>query len=417
MEWRLLTRRISGGAGAGRFRDRSRPQPRAPYQADLPRARRNGAGARRDDLGRGSSGMDARLLRVLHGDPVRGGPQRVRLGNLCRPQARRRHTVAAWRSHTEAARRSHTEAAWRRHTEAANHDKRGSMQRTDGMKATLADVVAEQKTKLSPGRVFVEAYADEGRDARVEYDTTITDGLSSLRRKPRYPARNMFKIVNLSKDPRRYYWHENPPQPGDPAVTGAALTREAASRFHRSPVPELFHTTAWVQVPPDISDDPETFESFINYRLIIRLATAENHTIIRGAGGLLNLPGIARITSEGPFGSTILAACNGVEQMGGTADGLIINPADYYTFMGGGRLMDDLEQHGVFVVRTRLVDPGTAIVGDFGHGAVLFDAGRSLIRFAEPPPGTFAEPGTALMAEIYERVVVNLPTNFFVVSL
>jgi len=40
-----------------------------------------------------------------------------------------------------------------------------------------------------------------------------------------------------------------------------------------------------------------------------------------------------------------------------------------------------------------------------------------VIRFAEPPQGTFAAPGIALMAEIYERVVVNLPTNFYVVSL
>jgi hypothetical protein len=281
----------------------------------------------------------------------------------------------------------------------------------------MAEVVAEQKTKPSPGRIFLEACAERGLEASVEYDVTITDSLPSLRRKPRYPARNMFKIIDLSKDPRRYYWHENPPRPDDPEVDGAELRREAASRFDRSPIPELYPTTAWVQVPPDLWDDPETFESFINYRLIVRLATAENHTIIRGTGGLLTMPEIARLTSEGPFGSTILAACNGVEQMGGTADGLIINPVDYYTFMGHGRLMDDLEQHGVFVVRTRLVDPGTAIVGDFGHGALLFDAGRSVIRFAEPPPRTFAEPGNALMAEIYERVVINLPTNFFVVSL
>ena len=103
--------------------------------------------------------------------------------------------------------------------------------------------------------------------------------------------------------------------------------------------------------------------------------------------------------------------------MGGTADGLILNPADHYRLLGTGNLIGILEGNGVFVVRTRLVEPGTALVGDFGHGAQLFDAGRSTIRFAEPPPGTFATPGIALMAEIYERVVVNLPTNFFVVSL
>lgn len=291
------------------------------------------------------------------------------------------------------------------------------MQRVEGMKRTMAEVVAERKKEMSPGRMFVEACAAGGLQASVEYNVTITDSLTSSRRKPRYPARNMLKVVDLSRDPRRYYWHESPPEPGDPVVTEADLRREAASRFHRSPIPELLPTTAWVQVPPALWEDAETFESFINYRLIVRLGTAENHTIIRGAGGLLNIPGIARMTSKGPFSSTILAACNEVEQMGGTADGLIVNPVDYYTFMGTSRLMDDVEQNGVFIVRTRLVDPGTAIVGDFGHGAQLFDAGRSLIRFAEPPPGTFAEPGIALMAQIYERVVVNLPTNFFVVSL
>lgn len=285
------------------------------------------------------------------------------------------------------------------------------------IKRTMAEVVAQRKQEMSPGRRFAEACADKGLEAEVEFDVTITDSLTSSRRKPRYPARNMLKVVDLSRDARRFYWHESPPAPDDPEVFEADVRREAASRFHKSPVPDLLPTTAWVQVPPDLWEDPDTFEQFINYRLIVRLATAENNTIIRGPEGLLNLPGIGRMASKGPFVSTILAACNEVEQMGGTADGLIINPVDYYTSMGEGRLMDAVEQNGVFIVRTRLVEPGTAIVGDFGHGALLFDAGRSVIRFAEPPPGTFAEPGITLMAEIYERIVINLPTNFFVVSL
>jgi hypothetical protein len=285
------------------------------------------------------------------------------------------------------------------------------------IKGTMAEVVAARKQQMSPGRIFAEACAADGRQASVEFDVTITDSLTSSRRKPRYPARNMLKVVDLSRDPRRFYWHESPPRPDDPKINFAELRPEVAHHFHASPVPGLLPTTAWVQVPDGLWEDTQTFESFINYRLIIRLGTAENHTIIRGEGGLLNIPGIGRMTSAGPFASTIVAACNEVEQMGATADGLIINPADYYVSMSNGRLMADLEDNGVFIVRTRLVDPGTAIVGDFGHGAQLFDAGRSVIRFAEPPPGTFAEPGISLMAEIYERVVVNLPTNFFVVSL
>jgi hypothetical protein len=103
--------------------------------------------------------------------------------------------------------------------------------------------------------------------------------------------------------------------------------------------------------------------------------------------------------------------------MGGTADGIILNPADYYLFRGQGQLMADLERNGVFIVRTRVIEPGRAIVGDFGHGALLFDSGRSVIRFAEPPAGTFATPGVAVMAEIYERVVISLPANFYVITL
>lgn len=298
------------------------------------------------------------------------------------------------------------------------------MQLTESIKRTMADVVAEQTKERSTGRIFAEACAGQGLDACVEYDITITGSLTSLRRKPRYPARNMFKIVDLSKNPRQYYWHESPPQPDDQKVDGAQMRRELASRFHKSPVPQLLPTTAWVQVPQGLWEDTDAFQSFLDYRLIARLGTAENHTLIRGEGGLLNYPGIRRLRQadlalafRSMAGGTILAACDEAEQMGGTADGLIINPLDFYRFMAAGKLMDDVERNGVFIVRTRLVEPGTAIVGDFGHGAQLFDAGRSVIRFAEPPPGTFAEPGTALMAQIHERVVINLPTNFFVVSL
>jgi len=291
------------------------------------------------------------------------------------------------------------------------------MQQAGELKSTMAEVVAGRKSETLPARMFLTAFGRDGLATRVEYDVTITDSLTSSRRKPRHPARNMLKVVDLSKDPRRHYWHEIPAEPGETAVDGAGVRQEAANRFGMSPVPELLTTTAWVQVPDGLWQDADAFESFINYRLIVRLATAENDTIISAPGGLLGLPHIERLSSAGLFGSTILAACNEVEQRGCTADGLIINPADYYRLLAGGRLIEQVEGNGVFIVRTRLVDQGTAIVGDFGHGAQLFDAGRSVIEFAQAPPGTFAEPGIGLKAEIYERVVVNLPGTFFVVSL
>jgi hypothetical protein len=256
------------------------------------------------------------------------------------------------------------------------------MQQPEGVRSTLAQVVAEQKRFVSPGRVLLDAIAEQGLDASVEFDLTITGALPSLRRKPRYPARNLFTVRDLSREPAA------------------------------SDVPPLHTTSGWVQVPPDLWDDPDAFETFVNYRLIVRLATAENHTLLRAADGLLEQPAIQRRPVGSLLGRAIVAACDELAE----ADGLILNPTDYYDFLGSGTLMAALEQDGLLIVRTRLVDPGTAIIGAFERGALLADAGRSLIRFAEPPPGTFAEPGIGLTAQIYERVQVSRPDRFLVLT-
>lgn len=281
----------------------------------------------------------------------------------------------------------------------------------------LTESIPETAQRPSPGRLFAEAYQRDGLDARVELDYTITDSVGSFRRKRR-PTRYLFKnVVYLSERSRQTYWHESTAEPDEPAVLHGDQRRELANHFHATPIPSLITTTGWVRIPPGLTEDPEAFESFLNARLVFRLGTAENHTLLCAEGGLLTLPQISRLTGAAPFGSSILAACNEVEQMGCTADGLVLNPLDYYRYLEAGRLMQTLEDNGVFIVRTRLVEPGVALVGDFAHGAQLFDAGRSTIQFDEPPPGTFAEPGIALKAEIHERPVVNLPFTFHLVTL
>ncbi len=284
-----------------------------------------------------------------------------------------------------------------------------------------SSTVVTEPTQISAGRQFVEAYQRDGRDARVELDYTITAGLGGTRRKPRRPTRYLLKnVVYLNQQPRQAYWHETAAGPDDPTVEHGEERRELANRFHSSPIPELLPTTAWVQLAPGLVDDPVALEAFLNARLIMRLGTAENHTLLSGEGGLLNMPQIGRLTDIAPFDSGLLAACDAVEQMGCTADGIVMNPVDYYRYLETGRLMQTLDENGVFIVRTRLVAPGSALVGDFGHGAQLFDAGRTSIGFAEPPPGTFVEQDgdtVAVKAEIWERVVLNLPFTFHLVTL
>lgn len=72
------------------------------------------------------------------------------------------------------------------------------MQATDTIKRTIAEVVADRKKEMSPGKQFLQAVLADGEQARVDFDVTITDSLTSSRRKPRYPTRNMLKVVDLS---------------------------------------------------------------------------------------------------------------------------------------------------------------------------------------------------------------------------
>ncbi len=59
----------------------------------------------------------------------------------------------------------------------------------------------------------------------------------------------------------------------------------------------------------------------------------------------------------------------------------------------------------------------TIIVGDYTAAATIFDSGRSVIRFAEAPKGIFPREGLAVCGEIYESLVVHLPTHFYVAAL
>jgi len=278
------------------------------------------------------------------------------------------------------------------------------------------------RSDLSPGQKFAAACAARGTQARVDFQTTITDLFPAFKRRPRIAVRALFKVARATQDPVPY-WFETQPQsaPAVP-VDDIQLRPEAAFEFHFGKT-KLQPTTAWIQIPLPLLDEPDGLAAFIDYRLLVRLCTAENQALARGRGGdrvlgLLQTPGIIRVPALKDPISSLLAACDRVEQMGGSADGILINPADYYRYLvGHGSLLSDLASMGVRFARARMVDAGTCIVGDFTAAATIVDSGRSVICFAEPPPGTFPREGLAVCGEIYEALCVHLPTHFFIVSL
>ena len=81
----------------------------------------------------------------------------------------------------------------------------------------------------------------------------------------------------------------------------------------------LHPVRAWVRIPDGLADDPEAFAEFIDYRLLVRLATAENQALTIGEHGILHHPALTRLPYRGDFLAGVLAACNEIEQNGATA--------------------------------------------------------------------------------------------------
>jgi hypothetical protein len=278
--------------------------------------------------------------------------------------------------------------------------------------ATAALPAAATAT-VSPGAAFAAAFAAHGERTEVTYDYTITDAHKPDRPKPRLTVRRLLKRCR-AEDEVTSFWCERSPLPQQAAaVAESGLRREAAFRPGVDQA-RVYPVRAWLQIPGELTASPEELAAFIDHRLLVRLATAENQALTIGPHGLLHHPGIARLTYAGEFAGAILAACDEIEQVGSTAHALIVNPADYYRrLVGRGSLLADLAEGGTLISRTRMIPPGQALAGDFAEAVRLLDAGRSVIRVAEPPPGTFAGPGLAVCGEVYEGLAVHLPTNLF----
>lgn len=265
---------------------------------------------------------------------------------------------------------------------------------------------------LSPGELFADAFLADPHGAQVRFDYTITDAFQPTRDRPRVTVRNLFKKRPVTGDVVRFWCERRPPAGETATVHEAELRREAAFRSGTARA-GVHPIRAWVQIPEELADDREGLASFVDHRLLVRLATAENQALTCGEHGLLNHPEIAELPYEKDYLTGLLAACDEIEQTGATPHAMIVNPRDYYTQLVGRGVLEDLARNATMISRTRMVQPGCAVVGDFAMAARLLDGGRSSIRVDQPPAGTFATDGPAVCAEVHEGLAVHLPTHFF----
>jgi len=283
------------------------------------------------------------------------------------------------------------------------------------MSAETAPAATSGPTGESPGEAFARAFAADPKGAEVTFDFAITKAHEPTKDRPRTTVRNLLKTRTVGEEPVRF-WTETRPAPGEAELVNESdIRREAAFRFGMAES-RVRPIRTWVQIPDGLADDPAELAAFIDYRLLVRAATAENQALTYD---LLDHPEIARITYSGDgYVHGLLSACDEIEQSGATAHAMIVNPTDYYhRMLGRDDLLAELVAgNGMKVSRNRWVDRGTAIVGDISVAARLLDAQRSVIRVEEPPAGTFARPGVAVCAEVWEGLAVHLPTLFYVVT-
>lgn len=259
--------------------------------------------------------------------------------------------------------------------------------------------------RRSPGEEFALAYARSGPEAVVELRAAISDLFPPAKRRPRFTVRHLLRKAVVGADEVTVFVEraENV-APGDAAPEWEFNVGAEAARVQT--------IRAGVPVPPEILADPAALAAFVDYRLLVRLGTAENDVLLNGTAeirGLLRTPGLRRREpgrAESPA-DALLATAALCEWYGGSADGIVVHPDDWWPLVGEGALLERLAAQGVKVSRTRMVPAGTALVGDFTAAATLLDRRASTIRLD----------GERLVAEIREGLAVHLPGHFVLAAL
>ncbi|MEV5569729.1 family 3 encapsulin nanocompartment shell protein [Spirillospora sp. NPDC052269] len=261
-------------------------------------------------------------------------------------------------------------------------------------------------TRRSPGEEFALAHARNGPKAAVDLRASISDLFPPAKRRPRLTVRHLLRKAVVDADEVTVFTERAENVASDD--TAPEWEFEVGARTVRTQM-----IRAAVPVPAEVLADPAALAAFVDFRLLVRLGTAENDALLNGSGdihGLLRTPGVRRRepkATDRSVASTLLATAALCEWYGGSADGIVMHPDDWWPLVDDGAFLERLAVQGVKVSRTRMVPPGTALVGDFTAAATLLDRRSSTIRLA----------GDELVAEIREGLAVHLPGHFVLATL
>jgi hypothetical protein len=266
----------------------------------------------------------------------------------------------------------------------------------------------------SAGEEFALAHARLADKATVTLRAAISDLFPLAQRRPRFTVRNLLRDAVVGEADEVVTFQEIAAE-----VDAHDAAPEWDFRIGAATVP-IGTIRAAVPVPEQVLRDPAALAAFVDYRLLVRLGTAENDALLNADGtegirGLLRTPGLRHAEPAGDVAQTLLAAAAACEWYGGSADGMVMHPDDWWPLLAEGALLDRLAAAGVRICRTRMIRAGHVLVGDFTAAATLLDQRTSTLRMAAE--AELPEPGQGLVAEIRQGLAVHLPGHFVLVRL
>jgi len=201
---------------------------------------------------------------------------------------------------------------------------------------------------------------------------------------------------------------------------------------------------AWIPATMEILADAPTLAGYVNTRLVYMLKVREQAQIINGAGSGAQLKGILQFSGvqtqsqvAGDIPATIAQAIAKVENVDLEANGVAMNPLDYWAGVST-RFSSQLDGDaagsapygtppptlwGLPVIRTRALASsggwatGKAIVADWAMGATLFDRMQATVRQSDSHDTFFIYNKVAILAEERIALAVHRPDAFVDVTI
>lgn len=306
-----------------------------------------------------------------------------------------------------------------------------------------ANRLAEVKgTRFSVGAPEFKAATDPQSIAGLgvpQFDTTVTEG---FRRQA--VAADLLGSGTLSGSSLTYYVEGT--AEGAPA-TSAELAAKAQLHYNYSTVTEALSKIAgFVKVSDEMLEDLDFLVSEINGRLVYDLSIAEDNQLLNGSGtapdlrGILNRSGVLTVAAPATAADNADNVFKGAMAVwnatGLSADGVIINPADYQTirlakdvngqYYGGGPFTGTYGQNGVVfqpplwglrTVVSTAVAAKTVLVGAFAQSGTVYRKGGVRVESTNSDQDDFVKNRITIRAEERIALAIRRPNGFAKVTL